>query len=150
MVERNNKNAPRDSRPAVSRSLSSGEPKNNPTNQLTIEPINNPSNHPTINEIETFCKENNLITVDIQGFIETMERQGWRSKDGRRVEDWKSLLRSWGRERPGKTVSAQQYAQRAYTEEELLAVSDDLMEEARRKRNESKYHQFFEDQEGTA
>lgn len=34
----------------------------------------------------------------------------------------------------GKTVSAQQYTQRQYTEEELLAVSDDLIEEARRLR----------------
>ena len=34
----------------------------------------------------------------------------------------------------GKTVSAQQYGQRQYTEEELLAVSDDLMEEARKRR----------------
>ena len=34
----------------------------------------------------------------------------------------------------GKTVSAQQYGQRQYTEEELLAVSDDLIEEARKQR----------------
>ena len=33
-----------------------------------------------------------------------------------------------------KTVSAQQYGQRQYTEEELLAVSDDLIEEARKLR----------------
>ena len=33
-----------------------------------------------------------------------------------------------------KTVSAQQYAQREYTEDELLAVSDDLIEEARKHR----------------
>ncbi len=36
--------------------------------------------------------------------------------------------------RGGKTVSAQQYEQRSYTEEELLAVSDDLIEEARKQR----------------
>ena len=34
----------------------------------------------------------------------------------------------------GKTVSAQQYTQREYTEEELLAVSDDLIQEARNQR----------------
>ncbi len=33
-----------------------------------------------------------------------------------------------------RQVSAQQYAQRQYTEEELLAVSDDLIEEARKQR----------------
>ena len=36
-----------------------------------------------------------------------------------------------------KTVSAQQYTQREYTEEELLAVSDDLIEEARKQREKS-------------
>ena len=35
----------------------------------------------------------------------------------------------------GKTVSAQQYTQREYTEADLLAVSDDLIAEARRLRN---------------
>lgn len=34
----------------------------------------------------------------------------------------------------GKTVAAQQYGQREYTEDELLAVSDDLIEEARKQR----------------
>ena len=34
--------------------------------------------------------------------------------------------------RSGKTVSAQQYTQREYTEADLLAVSDDLIAEARR------------------
>lgn len=34
----------------------------------------------------------------------------------------------------GKTVSAQQYTQREYTEEELLAVNDDLLEDARKYR----------------
>ena len=42
--------------------------------------------------------------------------------------------RGTGRKQYGKTVSAQQYTQRQYTEEELLAVSDDLIEEARRLR----------------
>ena len=37
-------------------------------------------------------------------------------------------------EKKGKTVSAQQYEQRAYTEDELLSVSDDLIEEARKQR----------------
>ncbi|MBR3107136.1 MAG: DnaD domain protein [Clostridia bacterium] len=36
-----------------------------------------------------------------------------------------------------KTVSEQQYTQRHYTEEELLAVSDDLIEEARKYRGKS-------------
>lgn len=35
---------------------------------------------------------------------------------------------------PGKTVTAQQYGQRTYTEEELSAVSGDLIEEAKKQR----------------
>ncbi|MBR3742168.1 MAG: PT domain-containing protein [Clostridia bacterium] len=135
MVDRNNKNAPRGSQPMVIQSLSTGKPINQPINQSTNEPINQPSSQPTINEIEEYCRENNL-SVDARGFLETMARQAWRSKDGRPVEDWKSLLRSWGRGTPGKTVSAQQYTQRQYTEEQLLAVSDDLIEEARLLRDE--------------
>ena len=38
------------------------------------------------------------------------------------------------KKKSGKTVSAQQYGQRQYSEEELLAVSDDLIEEARKQR----------------
>ncbi len=50
-----------------------------------------------------------------------------------------SVEQARGRRRPErpaktKTVSAQQYGQRQYTEEELLAVSDDLIEEARKQR----------------
>ncbi|MBE5786935.1 MAG: hypothetical protein E7324_05260 [Clostridiales bacterium] len=38
------------------------------------------------------------------------------------------------RQPQGKTVTAQRYGQREYTEEELLAVSEDLMEEAKKQR----------------
>lgn len=50
-----------------------------------------------------------------------------------------SVEQAQGRRKPRaaparKTVSAQQYGQRQYTEAELLAVSDDLIEEARKQR----------------
>jgi DNA replication protein DnaD len=50
-----------------------------------------------------------------------------------------SVEQAQGRRKPQaapnrKTVSAQQYGQRQYTEAELLAVSDDLIEEARKQR----------------
>ena len=111
-------------------------------NQTTIEEKNKPTSKPTITEIEAYCKENSLVSVDAQGFWETMERQGWRSKDGRVVEDWKSLIRAWGREKPGKTVSAQQYTQRNYQPGELDEVGDDLLEEARQQK--TKYSYLFE------
>jgi len=66
------------------------------------------------------------------------KEQTWRYVSG--------ILKSWKenggpdapkkqRAAPAKVVSAQQYGQRNYTEEELLAVSDDLMAEARKRRD---------------
>ena len=65
------------------------------------------------------------------------KEQTWRYVSG--------ILKSWKdnggpdapkkqRAAPVKTVSAQQYGQRHYTEDELLSVSDDLIAEARRAR----------------
>ena len=51
--------------------------------------------------------------------------------NGRR---WEDELPAQGAGRPAKVVSAQQYGQRQYTEAELLAVSDDLLAEARKAR----------------
>lgn len=60
------------------------------------------------------------------------------------IEEWRKagitdVSQAQARRKPegkksGKTVSAQQYGQRRYTEEELLAVSDDLIKEARERR----------------
>ena len=63
---------------------------------------------------------------------------------GKVLETWhnagiKEISQVQARKAPAKkkTVSEQQYAQRQYTEEELLAVSDDLIEEARKYRGKS-------------
>lgn len=66
------------------------------------------------------------------------KEQTWRYVSG--------ILKSWQdnggpdapkkqRAAPAKTVSAQQYGQRHYTEDELLGVSDDLIAEARKQRD---------------
>ena len=143
MVARNHRNAPRQEEPLDNDTLTNGEPSIHPSIQLSNEKTNYLSTKPTIAEIDAYCKEKGLV-VDGQGFLETMGRQGWRSKDGREVEDWKSLLRAWGREKPRKTVSAQNYTQRNYQPGELDAVGDDLLEEAR-KRKKSKSSFLFEE-----
>ena len=157
MVARNKKNAPRTEEPTDNDTLTKGEPMDNdtltngepmhndtltngePSIHPSIQPTNEPKNHsstkPTLEEIKTYCHEK-ALPADAQSFWETMERQGWRSKDGRRVEDWKALLFFWGREKPGKTVSAQQYTQRMYQPGELEAVGDDLLEEAKQRREQ--------------
>lgn len=47
---------------------------------------------------------------------------------------WENWAEHWAAGTP-ITVSAQQYGQRQYTEEELLGISDDLIEEARKQRD---------------
>ena len=80
----------------------------------------------------------------LQGMLAALRRQKnsrqWMDAGGRYIplpatwingERWNDQMQ----EGPtGRTVSAQQYAQRDYTEEELDSVSDDLFEEARRER----------------
>ena len=74
-----------------------------------------------------------------------------RAAEGNRIAYLDKVLEAWheagitdldqakarkpaARKRTGKTVTAQRYEQRTYTEEELNAVSDDLIEEARKSR----------------
>ena len=59
--------------------------------------------------------------------------QAWREAGITDISQARARKKPEGR-RKEKTVSAQQYGQRQYTEEELLAVSDDLIEEARKQR----------------
>ena len=80
----------------------------------------------------------------LQGMLAALRRQKnsrqWMDAGGRYIplpatwingERWNDQMQEGP---PGRTVSAQQYAQRDYTEEELDSVSDDLLEEARRMR----------------
>lgn len=80
----------------------------------------------------------------LQGMLAALRRQKnsrqWMDAGGRYIplpatwingERWNDQMQEGP---PCRTVSAQQYAQRDYTEEELDSVSDDLLEEARRMR----------------
>ena len=97
---------------------------------------------PTPDEVAVYCQERGN-GVNPQRFVDVYAARGWKI-NGQKMEDWKAAVRTWeGREdygysgHPpdrGKTVSAQRYAQRSYTEAELTAVSDDLLAEARQAR----------------
>lgn len=83
---------------------------------------------------------NDALMQTILAAIEKQKRSQQWTKDGGQFiphpATWLNGQR-WNDELPaatGKTVSAQKYTQREYTEDQLLAVSDDLMEEARRLR----------------
>lgn len=61
----------------------------------------------------------------VEGILRSFERNGGPDKPGQYGQ---AIFP------PGKSVTAQRYVQRNYSEEELLAVSDDLIAEARRRR----------------
>ena len=89
---------------------------------------------PTVEEVAQYCRERKN-NVDAQRFVDFYESKGWRVGN-QPMKDWRACVRTWERERergsPKKTVTAQQYTQREYTEDELMAVSDDLIAEARK------------------
>lgn len=93
---------------------------------------------PTVEEVAAYCRERGN-NVNAQRFVDFYAAKGWKIGQNP-MKDWKAAVRTWEQRddspaRPAKVVSAQQYTQRQYTEEELLAVSDDLMEEARKRRD---------------
>ena len=89
---------------------------------------------PTVDMVSEYCRERGN-RVDAQRFVDFYAAKGWKIGQNA-MKDWKAAVRTWEQRdgvpaAPAKTVSAQQYTQRDYTEEELLAVSDDLFAEVR-------------------
>lgn len=93
---------------------------------------------PTQEEVMAYCRERGS-KVDAQRFVDFYAAKGWKVGN-QPMKDWKAAVRTWeqrdqqGTQRPVKTVSAQAYTQRTYSEDELLAIGDDLMAEARQQR----------------
>lgn len=95
---------------------------------------------PTVEEVASYCKERGN-SVNAQRFVDFYAAKGWKIGQNP-MKDWKAAVRTWEQRddspaRPAKVVSAQQYTQRQYTEDELLAVSDDLLAEARANRGKT-------------
>ena len=95
---------------------------------------------PTVEEVASYCRERGN-NVNAQRFVDFYAAKGWKIGQNP-MKDWKAAVRTWEQRddspaRPAKVVSAQQYTQRQYTEDELLAVSDDLLAEARANRGKT-------------
>ena len=95
---------------------------------------------PTVEEVAAYCKERGN-NVNAQRFVDFYAAKGWKIGQNP-MKDWKAAVRTWEQRddstaRPAKVVSAQQYTQRQYTEDELMAVSDDLLAEARANRGKT-------------
>lgn len=93
---------------------------------------------PTVDDVALYCQERGNA-VNAQRFVDFYAAKGWKIGQNP-MKDWKAAVRTWEQRdestgRPAKVVSAQQYGQRNYTEAELLSVSDDLMAEARARRD---------------
>ena len=87
---------------------------------------------PTVDDVKAYCQERNS-TVDAERFVDFYSSKGWKV-GSQPMKDWKAAVRTWEKRDGGKTVSAQAYSQRTYTEDALEAVGDDLMAEIRRGR----------------
>ena len=93
---------------------------------------------PTIEEVAAYCRERGN-KVDAQRFTDFYASKGWRVGN-QPMKDWKAAVRTWEQRDNGgyssakvKTVSAQAYTQRQYTEDELTHDTvAALLNEARR------------------
>lgn len=88
---------------------------------------------PTVDEVRAYCieRQNGIIP---ERFVDFYASKGWRVGN-QPMRDWKAAVRTWEvrdrePEKTAKVVTAQQYAQRDYTEDELEARATDLMAEA--------------------
>jgi hypothetical protein len=89
---------------------------------------------PTAEEVAAYCRERGN-KVDAQRFVDFYASKGWRiGKEPMR--DWRACVRTWERNgrdrvdvsgsgpvRPAKTVAAQQYSQRDYSDEDEEALA---------------------------
>ena len=94
---------------------------------------------PTLEDVTAYCRERGN-RVDPQRFVDFYASKGWRVGN-QPMKDWRAAVRTWEHDDRGhaapqrvKTVSAQAYTQRQYTEDELAgdAVAA-LLAEARLK-----------------
>ena len=89
---------------------------------------------PMVQEVSAYCRERGN-KVDAQRFVDFYASKGWRVGN-QPMKDWKAAVRTWEQRddspaQPAKVVSAQQYQQREYTEDQLNEISVDLLQEAR-------------------
>ena len=88
---------------------------------------------PTIEMVVSFAKENGLRTDLAEKFVDYYTANGWLDGNGNSVTDWQAKYRIWvlnEKKTPKKTVTAQQFTQRTYTDAELEGEMSPLLREA--------------------
>lgn len=81
---------------------------------------------PTVEEVAEYCLERGN-GINAQHFIDYYQQGGWVLKNGKKMHDWKAAVRTWegnsyGNRSSPKIVSAQQYQQRDYSDEQAEAM----------------------------
>ena len=83
---------------------------------------------PTLEEVAAYCKERNN-GIDPQHFIDYQISRNWVLSNGKKMADWKATIRTWEKNgfnrsgsSSGKVISAQQYSQRDYSDEDQAAL----------------------------
>lgn len=96
---------------------------------------------PSMEDVAAYCQKRGN-GVSPQRFVDFYAAKGWRVGN-QPMRDWRAAVRTWETREAydsghppdrGKTVGAQRYQQRQYTEDELAAVGVDLLREAQNER----------------
>lgn len=96
---------------------------------------------PTLEEVKAYCTERNN-GINAERWFDYYAANGW--KVGKNpMKDWKASVRYWEKDntvssQPPKKVSAQNYTQRQYTEEQLAAVTNNPLEAILRQMDRAK------------
>ena len=81
---------------------------------------------PTVDEVAEYCRERNN-GIDPQYFIDYQTARNWVLSNGKQCKDWRATVRTWEQHDynrgKGKAVSAQQYQQRDYSNEQQDAMN---------------------------
>lgn len=90
---------------------------------------NNRFNPPTLEDVTAYMKEIGC-DIDPQYFLDYQEARNWILSNGKKAKDWKAVIRTWAhnnisRQKPQtlKTVPAQNYTQRDYSDEQAEAMA---------------------------
>lgn len=97
---------------------------------------------PTLEEVKAYCTERNN-GINAERWFDYYAANGW--KIGKNpMKDWKASVRYWEKDNTSvssqsqKKVSAQNYTQRQYTEEQLAAVTNNPLEAILRQMDRAK------------
>ena len=123
-----------DSMPAATEAGTEEEEEGDINIYHSVLPSSEMSGRPSVGEVAAYCQERGYI-IDAKDFVDYYDSKDWRVGNDP-IRDWKAFVRIWernekrqersgtaGSTRPAKTVAAQQYSQRDYSDEDEEAFA---------------------------